>query len=444
MRIRIGLVTVFLVLGAVRGFSQEVNSVFDQQVAVSTLHVRRIAVIPNRLPLVLQEAEMWRQKNWEIIRRLLEHNGFEVVPYADTVDAARTAGLPLEDTFSSEDKFHTLCQVTGADLVIMPYYGTSFRTVNFLFLVNTYIYSSIVSYQFYSPEVNLFFHRADAQGEDRFSTGWAPLIGIGLTFLPLIIPSDVSMQVGSVSTITTIGGVVSLGGTVFDLVRTASPPNKRWERGFEKAIAKALGPFLAAISPAASGWQEMAEPHEKLVRESGDAAAAMQEGTTESKEAAASAEEGASARVEAEAATTEEGAATRDAHLVAAVLQESRKSLVDLRSKKLAMQAKRVGQARGWLYAGLASLVGAGISYGVGSDALSSYRAATDLSQIGQYRTTVETCQDAFYVTAGIGGVSLLIGLLTRIDAVNYKTETVDKEILDIDLELSRLKASSR
>jgi hypothetical protein len=418
MRMKIAAFSFLLVLVAFPCAAQEVNSIFDQQVAASELHVRRIAVIPNRLPLVLQEAEMWRQKNWEIIRRLLEAKGFDVVPYEDTVDAAKTAGLPLEDTFSSEDKFHTLCQLTGADLVIMPYYGTSFRSVNFLFLINTYIYSSIVSYQFYSPEVNLFFHRADAQGEDRFSTGWAPLIGMGLTLLPLVVPSG---DFKSMSTMTSIGGIVSLGGSLYDLIQTASPPNKRWERGFEKAIAKALEPFLASLSPSALGWQAAAEAEEDLARDGSGSSALAASGS------------------EAEAGEDSE----IDAGRVHA-LEKLREGLVRQMKGVEAIRAKRVGQARGWLYAGLASLVGTGIAYGVGRSAMSSYLAATDPAEVESYRTTVELSTGSFYVTTGLGAGSLLIGLFTQLDTAKYRTDTVKNEIREIDLELSRLGARSR
>lgn len=429
MKAKIAALSFLLVLVSLGCVAQEVASLFDQQVNASMLHIRRIAVIPNRLPLVLQEAEMWRQKNWEIIRRLLENKGFDVVPYGDTIEAAKTAGLPLEDTFSSEDKFHTLCQLTAADLVIMPYYATSFRTANILFLVNTYIYSSIVSYQFYSPEVNLFFHRADAQGEDSFSTGLVPLVGLGLSVLPMVIPTDNSETMGTISM---IGGIVSLAGTLYDLVQTVTPPNRRWERGFERAIGRALEPFLASIQPSQTGWQEIAEAPED--RGETDRGAARE---TEADAGQPSALESPGGEAE-----SEEGAEI-DADRVNA-LEEMREGLRQQVQGVEAMRTKRLKQARTWLSVGLGSLVGTGISYGVGSSAMSSYRAATDPAEIASHRTTVEFWTGSFYVTAGLGAGSLLIGLFTQIDAAGYKTDTMEEEIRRIDAELRRLGATHR
>ncbi len=48
----------FLFIVSFAGFSQEITLIFDQSVHKSSLHIKRIAIIPNRLPLVLQEEEM--------------------------------------------------------------------------------------------------------------------------------------------------------------------------------------------------------------------------------------------------------------------------------------------------------------------------------------------------------------------------------------------------
>jgi hypothetical protein len=213
-----------------------ITSIFDGVFDKGAHRFRRIAIVPNRLPLVLQEAELWRRQNWQTLADILAGRGFEVIPYDATISAAMDAGLPLEDTFSSEDKFAAFCRISNADLVIMPYYGMYSRTVMML-LVMRIEYVAVVSYQFYEPGGNIFFHRADSSGTAGYLSGLGTLAGIATSAIGLI--------AGDTQVLPIAGGVIMGVGTVIDLVNAVTPAQKWWTKGFQKAITSAIQPFLA-------------------------------------------------------------------------------------------------------------------------------------------------------------------------------------------------------
>jgi len=148
--LRFQVVLLFLLVAVIVP-AQKIDSIFDDTVDKSTLDVKRIAIIPNRLPLVLQEPEMWRLSNWSLMAKKFRRNGYDVLGYYDTREAANKANLPLEDTLSAEAKYDMFCRLTDTDLVVMPYYGTSFSSSNFLLLATKHNYTSTVSYQYYTP-----------------------------------------------------------------------------------------------------------------------------------------------------------------------------------------------------------------------------------------------------------------------------------------------------
>ncbi len=213
--------------------AQEISSIFDQSVDRSQLRVSRIAVIPNRLPLVLQEAEKWRRTNFEIIRDYLEGHGFDVVPYDLSLRAAIEANLPLEDTFSSEDKLFAFSEATGADLVIMPYYGTGFRSSNVLLFINRFRYSSTVSFQVYSPQANVFFHRADAAAEVGYSQGYGFLAGAVTT---AVAPESAQIGLGLMA-----------ADALWGLLNSLRSIDSWHERAFQRAIPQALEPLVSFL-----------------------------------------------------------------------------------------------------------------------------------------------------------------------------------------------------
>ncbi len=233
------------------------NGVFlEPSIDRSTISVRRIAVVPNRLPNNLVEAERWRRSNFEIVRRELSRNGFDVVDYASTVSAFERSGLPTEDTRASRDKYAELCQQLGVDAVFVPYYGTQAASTG-VFVVNSFNYSSIVTFQVFLAERNDFLARIDSTATTGYVTGIATAIGI-IVGAGLSIGAAGAGLGGSGSAAGGLGlasSIVSVSMPVLDAIISgilaAGAPDSYWEKSFDEAIRTGLRPFLAAIRPGA-------------------------------------------------------------------------------------------------------------------------------------------------------------------------------------------------
>jgi hypothetical protein len=81
----------------------------------------------------------------------------------------------LEDTKLSRDKYAELAQKLNVDLLVFPYYGTTFSMTSF-----SRSYVSVSSLQFYSLKHNDFSARIDLEGVTKIQT-WptmVPMVGI--------------------------------------------------------------------------------------------------------------------------------------------------------------------------------------------------------------------------------------------------------------------------
>ncbi|MFO7848534.1 MAG: hypothetical protein R6V67_01120, partial [Spirochaetia bacterium] len=246
------LFVLFLLVGVCTFLSaQQIDSMFDDSVDRSLLDVRRVAIIPNRLPLVLQEPEMWRLSNWELLAAEFRGKGYDVLGYEQTVGAARQANLPLEDTLSSEAKFAEFCRITDTDMVIMPYYGTGFTSSTFLLMATRHNYTSMVSYQYYTPRENIFFHRADASATTGYTTGLGILLGTATSVLGTAMGQP---EIGYA------GAGIMLAGLLVDTIRALRPPTAWWENSFEEAVPTAAEPILAYLQGAGGSGQTASGP----------------------------------------------------------------------------------------------------------------------------------------------------------------------------------------
>jgi hypothetical protein len=203
---------------------------FEQSVKRNDVEIARVAIVPNRLPLNLQDPEKWRLINWEIARREFEERGYEVVDYRTSVNAFVRSGLPIEDTKSSRDKYADLANALNVDAIIIPYYGTFAAMKNVFLFVNTGSYVGVATFQIYLRKQNDFFTRVDCSGENYYTTGFFMPIGIGLTFVQ---PA--------------VGLVVEGVGLVYDLVVSLRSSDSRWEAAFAEAIHEGLAPFFGAV-----------------------------------------------------------------------------------------------------------------------------------------------------------------------------------------------------
>jgi hypothetical protein len=190
--------------------------------------IRKVAIIPNRLPLNLQDPEKWRRYNWKVAREEFTKRGFEVVDYDVSVKTFEKSGLPVEDTKASRDKYVDLAQQLGVDAIVLPYYGTFATVKNFLFFTNV-AYIGVGTFQIFLTDKNEFFTRTDISGKNQYTSGLGLLIGIPLGFADPV--------AGLVAT-----GVI----TLFDLVQAFRSSDSRWRAAFKKGIQEGLKPFFVA------------------------------------------------------------------------------------------------------------------------------------------------------------------------------------------------------
>lgn len=198
-------------------------SVQKQDVAI-----RRVAIVPNRLPLNLQDPEKWRRYNWKVAKEEFTKRGFEVVDYDVSVKTFEKSGLPVEDTKASRDKYVDLAQQLGVDAVVLPYYGTFATVKNFLLFVNS-AYIGVGTFQIFLTSKNEFFTRTDISGKNQYTSGLGLIVGIPLSFADPI--------AGAVAL-----GVVSL----YDLIQAFRTSDSRWRSAFKKGIREGLKPFFVA------------------------------------------------------------------------------------------------------------------------------------------------------------------------------------------------------
>lgn len=219
--------------------AQQVDSLFEPGLDKSSLSIATVAVVPNRLPLVLQEADYWREYNWRVIASILEANGYVVIPYEESLAIANETGLPLEDAAGAGEKYESFCQASGAELVIVPYYGTAFRLTPTFVIVSRLTYTSTVSFQLFSPSTGTFFYRGDASASvDKYS-GLGTSIGLA---------ANIGLGLFGDSTLSAIGGAAVGIGAVYDVVQSLQPPERMWERAFAEAVEDALIPVISTFS----------------------------------------------------------------------------------------------------------------------------------------------------------------------------------------------------
>jgi hypothetical protein len=200
---------------------------YEPSVDRQEVRFKRVAIVPNRLPLNLNDPEKWRKYNWEVATKFLRKRGIEVVEYETSLNVFNNSGLPLEDTKSSRDKYAELAEQLAVDVVVIPYYGTSATTKNFI-IFTSMRWESVVTFQFFLKDRNEFISRLDATGSDNYVSGLLPLLG-GLTTL-------VSPEAGAVA---------GLGAVLIDLSQTLfRSSSSHWRTAFRRAIEQGLSAFL--------------------------------------------------------------------------------------------------------------------------------------------------------------------------------------------------------
>ena len=233
-----------------------------------TLH--RVAIVPNRLPVSLQDPEKWRRYNYDLLHDAFQQHGIEVVDYDTTVRVFEKSGLPMEDTKSSRDKWADLAEQLGVDAVVLPYYGT-FGSVDGSILISHH-FISVTTLQIYLAGQNDFFSRLDLGGDSSYTTGFTTIASFAAAVAVMIVslavkPSpptfDSSGQCtsscgGSSSGLDAAGiaGIVSTGttllGLVIDIIAGSGSSDSHWEHAFAASVDEGLEPFFRTVSSGGS------------------------------------------------------------------------------------------------------------------------------------------------------------------------------------------------
>jgi hypothetical protein len=219
----------------------------ERSINPTDVRFKRVAVLPNRLPLNLSEPEKWKKFNWEVMKKRLEREGLLVIDYETSVDMFNKSGLPLEDTKVSRDKYAELAEELDADILVFPYYGTSFRITGITDKNNFEVTGSL---QVYLADQNDFMTRIDVNGNNYFHafSKLTPVFSILVTAIFSLTGEPELMTVGAI-----VGPAASIGF----LIPSLTPARKRWERAFRYSLNKGLDQFFAkynmrSASPATS------------------------------------------------------------------------------------------------------------------------------------------------------------------------------------------------
>ncbi len=155
----------------------------EQSIQPNEVSIKTIAILPNRLPLNLTNSEYWKEINYNFMKSYFVRKGYKVIDYSTANRLFEKSGLPMEDTKSSRDKYAELAEEMGADVLIIPYYGQLFNSINaMIFMFNKY--EAVTSLQFYSVEKNDFLSRVDIEGVTKVPILMYPPIGLPLLFIP--------------------------------------------------------------------------------------------------------------------------------------------------------------------------------------------------------------------------------------------------------------------
>lgn len=208
------------------------------------VNIRRIAVVPNRLPQNLNDPEFWRRRNFDEIRSQFLQRGYSVLDYETSFRAFEESGLPVDDTKSSRDKFAELATALGVDAIFVPYYGTSMEAGSSGLGGARYAYHATATYQVYHAASNQFVTRLDTEGMDGYRTGgmaWTLFSVVGL----IAGPDGAAL------------GLLAIIGPIIDGVQGMGGATPRWEQAFDRAIAEAVNAFAiqfprGSAAPAAS------------------------------------------------------------------------------------------------------------------------------------------------------------------------------------------------
>ncbi|NVO04028.1 MAG: UvrB/UvrC motif-containing protein [Bacteroidetes bacterium] len=147
----------------------------------------------------------------------------------------KKSGLPLEDSKVSRDKMAELATELNADLLILPYYGTSYDLGGFLDK-NSFV--SVGSFQIYSAKHNDFIARVDFDGTNYYCA-FTKVGLIGSTTFSLI-----GGLAGS-GAVAIVGAVIGIVPSLWAAINSFQNKDKRYNKAFIKGINKGMDVYFA-------------------------------------------------------------------------------------------------------------------------------------------------------------------------------------------------------
>ena len=218
----------------------------EKSVLASDVRINRVAIVPNRLPINLQDSEYWRQSNWEIIASKFKEKGYEVIDYNTSVSVFQNSGLPLEDTKSSRDKYADLANDLNADILVFPYYGMSYARTG---LLETNNYYAIGSLQIYSVAQNDFISRIDFDGRNYNVSGGIAVSALSSILSGIIVSASASSFDPTDPTSSPSGGagasvILGLLPLAFAL-GNIKPQELRYQEAFAAGISEGMALFFS-------------------------------------------------------------------------------------------------------------------------------------------------------------------------------------------------------
>jgi hypothetical protein len=227
------------------------NLYFEPSIQRSEVRIRRVAIVPNRLPMNLADPESWRKYNWEQANLEFTKRGFEVVDYETSVRTFEASGLPLEDTPNSRDKLADLARELNVDAIIVPYYGTLFES-NQVILVSEMHWKGVITFQVYLTSANDFFARLDLSGDTMWMANYGTIFLLAASMstpTPEYEWVDGQMVEKDDPTAAARTGIFMFGAfyMIADFYYAIRGSKYMWRKSFKRAIQKGLEPFFVAF-----------------------------------------------------------------------------------------------------------------------------------------------------------------------------------------------------
>lgn len=202
----------------------------QSELALSRTEIRRVAVVPSRLPLMVEDADYWRRSNWVRVASLFRERGFEVPDYETSVAASDRWGPKFEDIAVSGGRIARFASELDADAVVVPSYAIS-SGVSLWLVLGRARHDAVATFQVYLADGDAALARIDAAGQNQYSFG-------GIVALGAVVTAAGAWPVGV--------PIMALGAVV-DLFQATVPKRERWGKAFDRAIAEGLEPFIAAL-----------------------------------------------------------------------------------------------------------------------------------------------------------------------------------------------------